>query len=100
MMAVKRGTDKLIVSRLVPDIDARLRRHTNTKGKLAPLVLDILSKVDLESVGLIDKVSGRVLCTSVWVPKGLHEKISRAAETRGVSMNRIVNSAIESILAS
>ena len=84
--------------RLVPDVDARLRDFTNTRGKLSSLVLDILGTVDLTSVPLREKISGQVESTSVWMPVELHQRISHAADTRGVSMNLLVNSAIESSL--
>jgi predicted HicB family RNase H-like nuclease len=98
MPTAKRATEKMMLLRLVPDVDARLRDFTNTRGKLASLVLDILGTVDLTSVPLREKISGQVESTSVWVPVELHRKISHAADTRGVSMNLLVNSAIESSL--
>jgi hypothetical protein len=90
----ERETQRVIL-RLTPNVDRRLRVHTNYRGKVSEVVLEILNSVDLLSISLLDKIAGCVPATSVDMPKTLHRKLHRAATTRGISVNHLVNSAIE-----
>lgn len=86
----------LFCLRLLLDVDARLRKHTNRRGELVTLIVLILTTIDLESVPVLELRSDLedLVATTVKLPAALHERLKSIANSRHSSMNALMNSAI------
>jgi hypothetical protein len=91
--------------RLTAAINKETRAEVNKKGELSDLITDAIFGVNLLSMEVVDLYRARdhrlkvtVRQTQVSVTEDTYEKVSKAAATRGCSMNSIVNSALVAFL--
>jgi hypothetical protein len=91
--------------RLTAAINKETRAEVNKKGELSDLITDAIFGVNLLSMEVVDLYRARdhrlkvtVKQTQVSVTEDTYEKVSKAAATRGCSMNSIVNSALVAFL--
>jgi hypothetical protein len=91
--------------RLTAAINKETRAEVNKKGELSDLITDAVFGVNLLNMEVVDLYRARdhrlkvtVKQTQVSVSEETYEKVSKAAATRGCSMNSIVNSALVAFL--
>lgn len=91
--------------RLTAAINKETRAEVNKKGELSDLITDAIFGVNLLNMEVVDLYRARdyrlkvtVRQTQVSVSDDTYEKVSKAAATRGCSMNSIVNSALVAFL--
>jgi hypothetical protein len=91
--------------RLTAAINKETRAEVNKKGELSDLITDAVFGVNLLNMEVVDLYRARdhrlkvtVKQTQVSVSEETYEKVSKAATTRGCSMNSIVNSALVAFL--
>lgn len=90
-----------IILRLVPEVNSQLRDRIRLRGDLARLLETILREVDLGKVPVAPvSFADGGQSTSVKLPLAEHDRVKRCAETRGVSLNSLLNAAIRSYLDS
>lgn len=82
--------------RLTQGIDNCLRQRVSRRGELADLLIKALETVDLTKIDAVAPVSVRSQsATSVKIPKRLHLKLKKISVRRSLSMNALLNGAIE-----
>ncbi len=82
--------------RLAIDVNKCLRKRVNKRGELADLLIKVLEHVNLKTVEAIEPVSVRKeSATSVKLPVKLHAKLKKVSTSRSLSMNAILNGAIQ-----
>jgi hypothetical protein len=100
----ERSLRKLSI-RLTAAINKETRAEVNKKGELSDLITDAVFGVNLLNMDVVDLYRARdhrlkvtVRQTQVSVSDETYDKVSKAAATRGCSMNSIVNSALVAYL--
>lgn len=91
-------TIKLAV-RLIENINEALRSLIRYRGDLSAKVIEALTEVDLETVGLISQDESMVRDTTITMPRTLHKRLKKIASERSTSMNIIVNTGLAHWLA-
>lgn len=91
-------TIKLAV-RLIENINEALRSLIRYRGDLSAKVIEALTEVDLETVGLISQDESMVRDTTITMPRALHKRLKKIASERSTSMNIIVNTGLAHWLA-
>ena len=90
--------DKLISykTRIMADVDRKLRDRIFRRGELVTLIVLILRTVDLSTMPLLEIGSDiqDFAATTVKLPAALHKKLREVAARRHSSMNILMNSAI------
>jgi hypothetical protein len=87
---------KMMVRLFMPINDV-VRRASLYRGQMSDVIVDVLRKVDLNSVPLIDAAvtRGKMLSpTTISVDEGAQKLLRNAARRRGCSMNLLINSAL------
>lgn len=91
-------TIKLAV-RLIENINEALRSLIRYRGDLSAKVIEALTEVDLETVGLISQEESMVRDTTITMPRTLHKRLKKIASERSTSMNIVVNTGLAHWLA-
>ena len=86
--------------RLNEAINDALRGLIRYRGDLSGMAIEALSSVQLETAGLVSVEEKMVRDTTITIPRSLHKKLKKVAETRDTSMNIVVNTALAHWLAS
>ncbi|RRA50446.1 hypothetical protein [Acidipila sp. EB88] len=83
-------------TRIMADVDRKLRDRISRRGELVKLIVLILRTVDLSTMPLLEISSDiqDLAATSVMLPAALHKKLREVAARRHSSMNVLMNSAI------
>ena len=86
--------------RLLFTLDDALRTLMKRRGELSMYVLEALESADFQKMRLVDiNLEIKAPEVNMFMPTELYQKIRAAAETRDVSLNVIVNSAMAQWLA-
>ena len=84
--------------RMPEELNMRVRDRTRFKGDLSKTISHCVEKVDLYSVPLYIPEMVTETAMHVIIDDDLHNRLATVADTRGCSINRLINSAIASCL--
>jgi hypothetical protein len=95
---VKEHNIKLAI-RLNEGINEAFRSLIRYRGDLSTMALEALNTVDLSRVALVSVEEKMVRDTTITMPRTLHKKLKKIADSRDSSMNIVVNTALAHWLA-
>lgn len=82
--------------RLTEGIDDCLRQRISRRGELTDFLIKALEYVDLGKIEAVNPVGVRGRsATSIKIPKQLHLKLKKTSVRRSISMNSLLNGAIQ-----
>src|SRR6266705_3057382 len=103
IVAKKKSARVVVGARLLHVVDNYLRRKQRGRGDMSSLIYEALREVDLGSVQLITiqgqrrQVTARP--TKIVLPTDVRDQLDRWSEARACSMNELLRSARDSLLA-
>jgi len=80
--------------RLNEGVNEALRNLIRYRGDLSTMALEALNAIDLTRVALVSVEERMVRDTTITMPRSLHAKLKKIADSRDTSMNIVVNTAL------
>ena len=80
--------------RLNEGVNEALRSLIRYRGDLSTMALEALNAIDLNRVALVSLEERMVRDTTITMPRSLHAKLKKIADSRDTSMNIVVNTAL------